>query len=81
MLFEKKICLHSLYYIFNKNICLELYFSERENLELEEKERQDKKKKIAKNSNTALAAPQAKSSQKRKSEVMTTEKNVKKRKK
>lgn len=54
---------------------------ERENLELEEKERQEKKKKVSKNSNTPTTAPQAKTNQKRKSEVVTNEKNAKKKKK
>lgn len=54
---------------------------ERENLELEEKERQEKKKKAAKNSNTPATTPQAKTNQKRKSEVVANEKNAKKKKK
>lgn len=54
---------------------------ERENLELEEKERQEKKKKAAKNSNAPATAPQTKTNQKRKSEVVTNEKNAKKKKK
>lgn len=55
---------------------------ERENLELEEKERQEKKRKATKGQGTPQQAPAAtKSNQKRKAEVLSTEKASKKKKK
>lgn len=54
---------------------------ERENLELEEKERQEKKKKAAKNSGAQATTQQTKANQKRKTDMLTNEKNAKKKKK
>ncbi|XP_055855745.1 chromatin-remodeling complex ATPase chain Iswi [Episyrphus balteatus] len=55
---------------------------ERENLELEEKERQEKKRKATKGQGTPQQTPTAsKSNQKRKAEVLSTEKASKKKKK
>ncbi|KAL5289195.1 SMARCA5 family protein [Megaselia abdita] len=55
---------------------------ERENQELEEKERQERKKKVTKGQATqpVASSSQAKGSQKRKSEVLTNDKNKKKKK-
>lgn len=55
---------------------------ERENQELEEKERQERKKKVTKGQTAqpVASSSQAKGSQKRKSEVLTNDKNKKKKK-